>query len=36
MDLQGAVTATFYRGLPTYLNGKLSSIHSGAPEKAGN
>jgi dihydroorotase len=36
MDLQGAVTATFYRGLPTYLNGKLSSIHSGAPEKGGN
>jgi dihydroorotase len=24
MDLQGVVTATFFRGLPTYLNGKLS------------
>lgn len=36
MDLQGTVTATFYRGLPTYLNGKLSSIHSGAPEKGSN
>jgi hypothetical protein len=24
MDLQGVITATFYRGLPTYLDGKLS------------
>ena len=24
MDLQGVVTATFFRGSPTYLNGKLS------------
>jgi dihydroorotase len=28
MDLQGVVTATFFRGLPTYLNGKLAS-HGG-------
>ena len=25
MELQGVVTATFFRGSPTYLNGKLSS-----------
>jgi dihydroorotase len=24
MELQGVVTATFFRGAPTYLNGKLS------------
>lgn len=24
MDLQGVITATFYRGAPTYLNGKLT------------
>ena len=35
MDLQGVVTATFFRGLPTYLNGKLSSIHQGTSESAG-
>jgi dihydroorotase len=35
MDLQGVVTATFFRGLPTYLNGKLSSIHQGTSENAG-
>ena len=27
MQLQGAITATFFRGHATYLNGKLSSIH---------
>jgi len=27
MQLQGAITATFFRGQATYLNGKLSSIH---------
>ena len=26
MELQGVVAATFYRGHPTYLNGKLSAI----------
>ena len=26
MELQGAVTATFYQGHATYLNGKLASI----------
>jgi dihydroorotase len=26
MDLQGVVTATFFRGLPTYLNGNLSPV----------
>ena len=26
MDLQGVVTATFFRGLPTYLNGALSPV----------
>jgi len=36
MDLQGAVTATFYRGLPTYLNGKLTSIHAGISTTGGN
>jgi len=36
MDLQGVVTGTFYRGFPTLLNGKLTSIHSGASEKGGN
>ena len=35
IDLQGVVTATFFRGLPTYLNGKLSSIHQGTSESAG-
>jgi dihydroorotase len=35
MDLQGVVTATFFRGLPTYLNGKLSSIHQDTLESAG-
>ena len=25
MELQGVVTATFFRGSPTYLNGKLTS-----------
>ena len=35
MDLQGVVTATFFRGLPTYLNGKLSSIHQDTSERAG-
>ena len=34
MELQGLVTATFYRGLPTYLNGKLSSVHD-APVPGG-
>jgi dihydroorotase len=36
MDLQGAVTATFFRGLPTYLNGKLTSIHQVTSESSGN
>ena len=35
MDLQGSVTATFFRGLPTFLNGKLNSIHQGSLESAG-
>jgi dihydroorotase len=35
MDLQGAVTATFYRGFPTFLNGKLTSVHDGTAESAG-
>ena len=35
MDLQGVVTATFFRGLPTYLNGKLTSIHQDTSESAG-
>ena len=35
LDLQGVVTATFFRGLPTYLNGKLSSIHQDTLESAG-
>jgi dihydroorotase len=35
MDLQGAVTATFFRGMPTLLNGKLTSIHQGSIESAG-
>ena len=35
MDLQGVVTATFFRGLPTYLKGKLSSIHQDTLESAG-
>lgn len=35
MDMQGVVTATFFRGLPTYLNGKLSSIHQDTLESAG-
>lgn len=35
MDLQGVVTATFFRGLPTYLNGKLSPIHQDTRESAG-
>ena len=29
MDLQGVITATFYRGLPTYLDGKLSPQRGG-------
>jgi dihydroorotase len=36
MDLQGAVTATFFRGHPTFLNGKLTSVHQGTSERAGN
>jgi dihydroorotase len=32
MDLQGSVTATFFRGLPTFLNGKLNSVHQVATE----
>jgi dihydroorotase len=32
MDLQGSVTATFFRGLPTLLNGKLNSVHQVATE----
>jgi dihydroorotase len=35
MDLQGAVTATFFKGFPTFLNGKLTSIHEGTAESAG-
>jgi len=35
MDLQGAVTATFFKGFPTFLNGKLTSIHEGTAERAG-
>ena len=35
MDLQGAVTATFFRGQPTFLNGKLTSVHQGTIESAG-
>jgi dihydroorotase len=35
MDLQGAVTATFFKGFPTFLNGKLTSIHDGTAESAG-
>jgi len=35
MDLQGAVTATFFRGMPTFLNGKLTSIHQGSLESVG-
>jgi dihydroorotase len=27
MDLQGSVTATFFKGHPTFLNGKLSAIY---------
>jgi dihydroorotase len=27
MDLQGVVTATFFRGYPTFLHGNLTSIH---------
>jgi dihydroorotase len=36
MDLQGSVTATFYKGFPTYLNGKISSIHEIASTRGGN
>ncbi len=35
MDLQGAVTATFFRGHPTLLNGKLTSVHQGTAEGSG-
>ncbi|MSO28697.1 MAG: dihydroorotase [Candidatus Planktophila sp.] len=34
MDLLGAVTATFFRGLPTFLFGKLTSIHQDTSERA--
>ena len=27
MDLQGSVTATFFKGHPTFLNGKLSAVY---------
>jgi len=36
MDLQGSVTATFFKGLPTYLNGKIYSIHEIASTRGGN
>jgi dihydroorotase len=35
MDLQGVVTATFFKGLPTYLSGKLTSIHQDRSESSG-
>ncbi len=35
MDLQGVVTATFFRGMPTFLNGKPNSIHQSSLESAG-
>jgi dihydroorotase len=35
MDLQGAVTATFFKGFPTFLKGKLTSVHDGIAESAG-
>jgi dihydroorotase len=28
MELSGVVQATFFRGIPTYLAGQLTSIHS--------
>jgi dihydroorotase len=28
MELSGVVQATFFRGIPTYLGGQLTSIHS--------
>jgi dihydroorotase len=35
MDLQGAVTATFFRGHPTFLNGKFTSVHQDKSESSG-
>jgi dihydroorotase len=35
MDLQGVVTGTFFKGLPTYLSGKLTSIHQDKSESSG-
>ena len=35
MDLQGAITATFFKGFPTFLKGKLTSVHDGTAESAG-
>ena len=35
MDLQGAVTATFFKGHPTYLNGKISSFHEASDLNGG-
>jgi dihydroorotase len=36
MDLQGVVTATFFRGQPTYLQGNLTSIHQSDSVGGGN
>ena len=36
MDLQGVVTATFFRGRPTYLQGNLTSIHQSDSVGGGN
>ncbi|CAB4583231.1 MAG: dihydroorotase [Actinobacteria bacterium] len=35
MDLQGSVTATFFKGHPTFLNGKLSSIYEARNQSGG-
>jgi dihydroorotase len=35
MDLTGVVQGTFFRGLPTFLNGQLTSIHSPDTEPKG-
>lgn len=41
MELSGVIQATFFRGVPTYLAGQLTSIHSGlttstAPSQGGS
>ena len=35
MDLQGSVTATFFKGHPTFLNGKLSAIYEARNQSGG-